>query len=176
MGPYNGKNFRCKIEPEYWTYITWNAFWHPPLHIHVSKWTLKFSPFLPYENSYLNLNYLKTFMASPVISSALLERNTLCYIEGKFRPAALSLRRQRPLKIRQSAKMNIFCGTVHTLWKGWRVTYSEFFGIFSLYISHVFIVHSQVSGFRYITALWAQNVARMELACAWISWPSHRAL
>ena len=69
---------------------------------------LKFLPFLAYENPYLNVNYLKALMTSPVKFSALLGRNTLCYSVGKFRPAALPLRRQRPLNMRQSAKIDIF--------------------------------------------------------------------
>jgi len=40
--PYNKKNYRCKIGPEYWTSITWNAFSRHPLHLHFWKWTSKF--------------------------------------------------------------------------------------------------------------------------------------
>jgi len=149
MGPYNGKNFRCKIGPGYWFPITWNAFWHPPLHMHLRKWTLQFSPFVAYENPYLNLNYSKTSAASPVIIPTLLEINARCYTVGKYPAAALLLRRQKPLTMRQSAKINIFCANVYTIWKCRCVTYSNHLGNFSQYASHVFTDHSQMSGFRY---------------------------
>jgi len=45
--------------------------------------------------------------------------------------------------MRQSAKINIFSATVNTIWKSWRATYSECFGIFWLYTSHVSTVHSE---------------------------------
>jgi len=89
----------------------------------------------------LNLNYSKAIKASPVRFPALLELNAMCYRVEKRPSAALPLRRQMPLKLRQSAKLNIFSATVHTISKGWRVTYNEFFGNFSQYASHVFRSH-----------------------------------
>ena len=84
------------------------------------------------------MNYSKAIKASPVRFPALLELNAMCYRVGKRPSAALPLRRQRPLKLRQSAKINIFSASVDTISKGWRVTYNEFFSNFSQYASHVF--------------------------------------
>jgi len=50
---------------------------------------------------------------------------------GKRHSASVDLGRQRPLNMRQSAKINIFSATVHMIWKCWRVSYSEFFGNYS---------------------------------------------
>jgi len=137
--------------------------------------TLKFSLFVAYKNPNLNLKYLKAITAGPVRFPALLELNAHCYSVGK-KPRLPTLYGDRgPWKCDNLPK-STFSAPLYTIWKGWHVTYSEFFGNFSLYTSHVFTDHSQMSSFLYVIALQVHIVVRIEFSCPWIGWRSQLAL